>query len=319
MQILRMRGGREFMVTDAEALGIVRKITQKDIAVIKRLGSLVVGEYDKEYLGPLDDDESLKYDLFADINGILYCFDGKNWLFYHYTGNPFKKEFNADERKPVKEVDVNWEKEKDLKNRKWVRVPEGHEVAVLPIEKYLTIKFTPELKMLDEAKKPTSISLPAVIGSGITMIGTDKRLVREQAVREAEEKKIRTEEKYQANLKKYKKEFPLMSTEKQLEFFLNCCKEHTSYFSREIGFFFDQLSDLAKSVVYRFYSVQEMLEEIERIEEKAKELKKIPINSAIYQIQVGCQYDEPLKRYYASLFPKKVRKIILGDEDDNIF
>jgi hypothetical protein len=182
MQIVRMRGGREFMLTDKEAFFAIKKISEKDVAVMPRLGNLVVSDFDKEYLGPLDDDESLRYPLFSDINGILYCFDGKDWLYYHYTGNPFKKSFgvkvvDADDS-AKKEINVDWEKEKDLKNRKWTKVPETHEVAVIPIEKYLEIKFTPQLKLLSQPD--ASRRLPAIVGAEVTMIGMDKRLAREE-------------------------------------------------------------------------------------------------------------------------------------------
>lgn len=133
----------------------------------------------------------------------------------------------------------------------------------------------------------------------------------EQKRQEEAEKKRMAEERYQENLTVWKEKFSSLGLEEKLEFFLKNCEKDNAYFRNDVGYFFDMLPDLAKSVVYRFNCIEDMKIEMERLKIKAEEFVKMDVQSAISEIIIECQYDEPLKKYYASFFPENVAMRII--------
>jgi hypothetical protein len=182
MKYLQLKGGQNYFITDDEAIKIAEKIESKGVAFLKRLGGVMVSEFTIVGLGPVNED-CIGKDIFADANGVFYYNDGQGWYFYHYTGKPFNKNVNGVVLNFFEEsnVDYEWETDKDYKNRTWKRVNDYHEIAVIPVEKYLTLQFSNDIKLLGQSS--SNSNLPSVMFEDVRVIGIDKRLAREEDCR----------------------------------------------------------------------------------------------------------------------------------------
>jgi hypothetical protein len=207
MKLLKLRGGYKFQVTDAEAKILTTTAVNKGIngvTILSRLDNMPVKEINVEYLGPVNE-ESLQYEEHIGINGIIYGKKDNEWYYLHYTGPFGKDEYKglyAGVWGDADTVDVPYELNKDMSNRVWIKVPEYHEVAVLPADDFLKLQNTQEIKALlappPEHKLEYKSNLPAVIsGIPVIMIGTEKRIERDRKREESRlwhDKQMREEE-----------------------------------------------------------------------------------------------------------------------------
>jgi hypothetical protein len=192
MKLLRLKGGQNYFVTEDEASYVAEKIATKGVAFLRRLDNLMVSEFQLEYFGPMIQDFVGK-EIFADADGIFYCNDGNDWYFWHLLPTPEQYRSSMDKYKEAMDYITNQNNRinpkqdclPELRNRAWVRVGEYDEVAVIPVDEYLRLKFTNNsaLETIRDVRLLAvgeNNNLPVIISSGVKLIGTDKRLAREK-------------------------------------------------------------------------------------------------------------------------------------------
>jgi len=207
--LVTLKGKQNYFLTDEEGMRVAENLEKKKITFIKRLGGLMISEFQIDYFGPVNQDFVGK-EIYADANGIFYYYekfseakkvarkevglpdeDGE-WYFWHLLPTPEEYRSSMDKYKEAMDYIMKEKKrvhpEQDclpeLRNRAWVRVGEYDEMAVIPVDDYLRLKFTNDLALesLRDAKLLTNEkkNLPAIISSELKLIGTNKRLAREE-------------------------------------------------------------------------------------------------------------------------------------------
>jgi len=201
MKLLKLKGGQNYFITEDEASKVAEKIATRGVVFLSRLDNLMISEFQIDYFGPINQDFVGK-EIYADANGIFYYNDGKDWYFWHLLPSPEEYRSSMDKYKEAmdyimrQDYRVNSKQDclPELRNRAWVKVGEYDEVAVIPADDYLKLKFSnnPVLAKLSDVKliANNKANLPSVISSEIRLIGTDRRLAREENFRLRHKHKI---------------------------------------------------------------------------------------------------------------------------------
>jgi hypothetical protein len=193
MQILQLKNYQNFLVTEAEATSIYFAISKKRVIKLSRLGDAVISEYLINCLAPNED--WIGKELFCDKFGIIYFKkeDG-SWFFYKNIRKD-EKETENEENKVVAKIGFSnvssvRDANKDLRTRTWEKVNEFHEALVLPADDYLNLKYTPKLNLFASMTVNNLSSAVSVINSPIIAIGREKKIEREQKMKQKWEKTL---------------------------------------------------------------------------------------------------------------------------------
>jgi hypothetical protein len=165
--LVTLKGKQNYFLTDEEGLRVAENLEKKKMTFITRLGGLMISEFQIDYFGPINQ-EFVGKEIYADANGIFYYNDGKDWHFWHLLPTPEEYRSSMDKYKEAMDYIMR--------------------------QDYLKLKFSnnPVLAKLSDVKliANNKANLPSVISSEIRLIGTDRRLAREENFRLRHKHKI---------------------------------------------------------------------------------------------------------------------------------